>query len=196
MEKEDTMAIITISRQVGTGGFDMARGVAKKISYRFFSRDELVRSCSEKGLTINIEKIEGRPPTIFERLFKINREVLVEKVREVMEEAVKDDNIVIAGWGGQILLKNSEDVFHIRIIGSHDTRVRYLMNAAGVTRTGAEETIRQADRDHSLFSQYFFNADFSDLKLYHFVLNLDQISHDEMTEMILNLVNATTPQST
>ena len=190
------MAIITISRQVGTGGFGMARELAKKLSYRFLYRDELVRSCSEKGLKIDIEKLEGRPPTFFERLFKVNRETLVEKVHEVMEEAVRDGNIVIAGWGGQILCKNTEDAFHIRVIGSHDTRVRYLMKTAGVTRSGAEETTKQADKDHSLFSQYFFNADFADLKLYHLVLNLDQISHDEMIEMISNLVNETIPQST
>ena len=190
------MAIITISRQVGTGGFSMARELAKKLSYRFLHRDELVRSCSEKGLKIDIEKLEGRPPTFFERLFMVNREILVEKVRELMEEAARDGNIVVGGWGGQILFKNSEDAFHIRVVGSHDTRVRYLMKTAGVTRSGAEETVRQADRDQTLFSQYFFNADFADLKLYHLVLNLDQISHDEMTEMISNLVDETVPQST
>ena len=196
MEKGDTMAIITISRQVGTGGLDMARELAKKLNYRFLHRDELVRSCSEKSLKIDIEKIEGRPPTVFERLFKVNRETLVGKVHEVMEETASNGNIVIGGWGGQIHFKNNEDAFHIRIVGSHDTRVRYLMKTAGVTRSGAEETIRRADRDHSLFSQYFFNADFADLKLYHLVLNLDQISHDEMAEMISILVNETIPQST
>ncbi len=54
------------------------------------------------------------------------------------------------------------------------------MNSAGVPRSQAEEIVERANRYQSLFSLFFFNIDFSDPKLYHAVINIDQVSRDDM----------------
>ncbi|MCY3823221.1 MAG: cytidylate kinase family protein, partial [Nitrospinae bacterium] len=61
------MAVVTISRQYGTGGIFIARELADKLNYAFLGRDELVEICKQRGLTLDLEKIEGRAPTILER---------------------------------------------------------------------------------------------------------------------------------
>ncbi|MEE9275612.1 MAG: cytidylate kinase family protein, partial [bacterium] len=121
------MAIVTVSRQYGTGGILMARQLAERLGGRFIFRDELIPRLRGRGLEIVLERIEGRPPSLFERLFRVNRETLRENLRAVMEEeADKPGNLVIGGWGGQIFLKDRKDALHVRVIGPKESRIRYL----------------------------------------------------------------------
>ena len=178
------MAVITISRQYGTGGIAIAQKISEKLGYSFMYIDELVAACREHGLDIDLERIEGRPPKLVDRLFGLNRAKVSETIREVMEEAARAGNVVIGGWGGQVLLKDCPDVFHLRIVGSNGSRNRHVMNSAGVPRVQAEEIVETTDRNQSLFSNYFFKADFSDPKLYHAVINIDRTSPEEICDIV------------
>ncbi len=174
------MAVNTISRQYGTGGINIGKQIAEKLDYRFMYIEELVEASRERGLEIDFEGIEGRPPNIIERLFGLNREKVRDTIREVMEEAANAGNVIIGGWGGQTLLKDRDDALHIRIVGSDESRIRYIMSSAGVPRSQAEEIVERANRYQSLFSLYFFKIDFSDPKLYHAVINIDQVSREDI----------------
>ena len=44
------MAVITISRQYGTGGIAIAQKISEKLGYSFMYIDELVAACRERGL--------------------------------------------------------------------------------------------------------------------------------------------------
>ncbi len=182
------MAVVTISRQYGTGGITMARHLAEKLGYRFVFREELGQGCRARGLDIDLDRIEGRPPRFFERVFGLGREDLRKNLREVMEEAARSGGAVIGGWGGQVLLKDRKDALHVRVVGSDEARILHLVDTAGVTRSAAEEIIRRADRDQRLFSEYFFEADFANPKLYHAVLNVEQLSAEDMMEMIMAML--------
>ena len=86
------MAVITISRQYGTGGIAIAQKISEKLGYSFMYIDELVAACRERGLDIDLERIEGSPPNLVDRLFGLNREKVRETIREVMEEAAQAGN--------------------------------------------------------------------------------------------------------
>lgn len=182
------MAVITISRQYGTGGIFIAHKLADKLGYAFLGRDELVEICEQRGLTLDLEKIEGRAPTILERTFGVGRDSLRSVLSECMNEAADKGNVVIGGWGGQVLLKDRTDALHVRIVGSLEARIRHFMESSGVTRTAAEETIKRSDRDQGLFSQYFFNVDFADSTLYHSTLNIEQTSPESMISFIETMI--------
>ena len=182
------MAVITISRQYGTGGIFIARNLADKLNYAFLGRDELVEICKQRGLTLDLEKIEGRAPTILERTFSVRRDSLRGVLSECMNEASDKGNVVIGGWGGQVLLKDRPDALHLRIVGSLEARIRHFMESSGVTRTAAEETIKRSDRDQGLFSQYFFHVDFADSTLYHGTLNIEQTSAESMISFIESMI--------
>lgn len=185
------MAIMTISREYGTGGMKIAREVASRLGYKFIFREELTQKIREKGLDIDLDRFEGRAPTFFERLFKIDREKLMEKIHETMREEADAGDVVFGGWGGQIIHKDRKDTFHTRIIGTTESRVRYLMDSSDITRSGAEEIVHQADRDQSLFAQYFFSADFADPMHYHLVINLEHLSHEAAVELLVDAFQKT-----
>ncbi|MBT7857746.1 MAG: hypothetical protein HN720_12555, partial [Nitrospinaceae bacterium] len=71
---------------------------------------------------------------------------------------------------------------------SNESRIRYIMNSAGVPHSGAEDIVAKSNRDQGLFSQFFFRVDFADPKLYHAVFNIDQISSDDICEMVPSMI--------
>lgn len=178
------MAVITISRQYGTGGIFIAQQLAEKLRHDFLGREEFVEACNRRGLNLDLEKIEGRAPTILERTFGVKKDRLREVLSEAMNEAADRGGVVIGGWGGQVLLQSRTDALHLRIVGSVEARIRHFMESSGVSRTAAEETIKRADRDQGLFSQYFFNVDFADSTLYHGTLNIEQIAPENIVALI------------
>ena len=182
------MAIITISRQYGTGGINIGRKIAEKLNYRFIYLDELIAGCKERGLDIDLERIEGRPPKLIERLFLLDRIKVQDTIKDVMKNAAQGDNVVIGGWGGQVFLGDHPGAIHLRIVGSNESRIRYIMNSAGVPHSGAEDIVAKSNRDQGLFSQFFFRVDFADPKLYHAVFNIDQISSDDICEMVPSMI--------
>ena len=182
------MAVITVSRQYGTGGMTMGNELAKRLGCPFIFREELARGLKQRGLEIDLDRMEGRAPNIFERLFGTNPEALRRCLKEVMEEAARSGGVVIGGWGGQVLLKDRLDALHVRVVGSGEARVRQLVESGGLTRTAAEEVTKSADRNQRMFSEYFFEVDFSNPKLYHAVLNSETFSQEKMVEFILTLL--------
>lgn len=178
------MAVITVSRQYGTGGMTMGNHLAQRLGYTFVFREELARGCHERGLDIDLDRMEGRAPNVIERLFGVNPEKLRRALKETMEEAARAGGVVIGGWGSQVLLKERSDALHIRVVGSNEARIHQLMESGGVTRSAAEDIVKNADRDQKLFSEYFFGVDFADPKLYHAVLNIERFSQDGMIDFI------------
>ena len=182
------MAVITVSRQYGTGGMTMGSHLAGRLGYAFVFREELARGCRERGLDIDLDRMEGRPPNVIERLFGVDPERLRSSLKETMEEAAKSGGIVVGGWGGQVLLKDRRDALHVRVVGSKEARIRQLMDSGGVTRSAAEDIVKSTDRDQKLFSEYFFGVDFADPKLYHAVLNTETFPHDAMIDLVVSLL--------
>ncbi len=185
------MAVITISRQYGTGGVNLGRTLAENLNYRLFYVDELAKECKKRGLDIDLERIEGRAPRLLDRIFGLNRDKVRDALKTVMGETGRGDDVVICGWGGQVFLKNQETALHIRIVGSLESRTRYLMETSGVPRSAVEDLIASADRNQSLFSHYFFDVDFADPKLYHAVINIDQISRKDIIDFISLMLSKT-----
>lgn len=189
------MAVITISRQYGTGGINIGRKIAEKLGYRFMYLDELIAACKERGLEIDLVRIEGRPPNLVERLFTLDRKKVRDTIKDVMKNAAQRDNVVIGGWGGQVLLSDHPSAVHIRIVGSSESRIRHIMDSAGVPHSQAEETVAKTNRDQGLFSQFFFNVNFADPKLYHAVFNIDQLASDEICEMVSSMLDEITEKT-
>lgn len=178
------MSVITISRQYGTGGVKLGRTLAENLGYHLFYVEELAQECSQRGLDIDLERIEGRAPRLLDRIFGMNREKVRNTFREAIEDTARAGNVVICGWGGQVFLKDNEDALHIRIVGSMEARTRYLMDTTGLPRSAVEDLIAKADRNQGLFSHFFFDVNFADPKLYHAVINIDNIPRGDIVSLI------------
>jgi len=181
------MAVITISRQNGSLGDEVAAYLSGKLGCEVISRQYALENffgeISEGTLArLNesakffVGNIEGRPETY--------RDVLVNEVRA---RAASADNLIVLGIGGCAILKDYPKAVHIRITASETTRIAQASKKYGITDEQASEVIAIGDRKHKKFVTTLFGEDLSRPELFDLVLNTDRLSVEEAGAAVLEL---------
>jgi len=214
------MSVITISRQLGSGGDMIAAHICEQLNYRYFDKEMMVEAAAYVGLgeaevidfTEDRYKVQDfisrllrlRPRTIKEVIFREDQHGVVETltlrtldekdcvslVRYTVERAYSEGNIVIVGRGGQAILRDKPGVLHVRVIAPEETRFQHL-RAVGMS--GVSEIklkIRESDRASAEYLKRFYHIDWNDSELYDLVLNTARIDTASVAEIIIAAVRA------
>jgi len=183
------MAVITISRQLGSAGDYIASSVASMLAYELVNKRNIIIEAQRKGLidTKTAETVgEGKPPLLerFDR--KKSRAVYV--VRSILREMGNIGNTVIVGRGGQAELKDYPNVLNVRVIADSETRIARIEQDSKVGRHQAVKMLKQSDKEQAEYVKHFFLMDISDPELYDLVINTSRISPDVAANLIVQAV--------
>ena len=199
--------VITIEREYGSGGAEVARLVAERKGWKLWDQlltDEIARmmDCESKA----VAECEERRDPLYYRLFKsflrgsfegsLNapRLKLVDAdcVREVVERLVKQigemGNAVIVGRGAAYYLRDRADVFHIFVYAPFDDKVRRL-HAGGKPEKEAVELAESVDQERADFIRQHFGLVWPSRPLYDLMLNT-AMGIETNVEIILDAVAA------
>ncbi len=171
------MAVITISRQYGSGGDEIAEMISKTTRYRIFDKQIIAASAIEVGITdqevIDYSENDYKVKSFLERLFSSQRSVAqvmmsrelssespakelslteenaVALVRKAIEYAHHMGDIIIIGRGGQVILADCPDVLHVRIIAPFENRLLWVRNSPAMANQTYSDSVeaRRAAQD-------------------------------------------------
>jgi len=180
------MAIITISRQLGSGGDHVASLVASMLGYRLINKQSLLREAQSQGM-IDAETAssigEGKPS--FLEHFDEKRIRAFYAIRSIMKELADKDNLVIVGRGGHVELKDYTSMIRIRIIADQKTRLANIMEEEKASKSQVKKLIKENDKQQSEYIKHFFLVKHSDEKLYDLIINTSRISYSVSAGIIL-----------
>jgi cytidylate kinase len=197
------MRAITISREYGSGGGEIAARLAKQLQWQLIDHEVVVRVAqklhvSEEEAEDYDERVEGLasrilkslrlvqptmpvaveiPPTIDSRAFYVAR-------CQVIEGAVASGHVVIVGRGAQAHLAKRRDVLHVRIIAPLESRIAYVVSREGLNREAAHARMLQKDQEHARYLETFYHRRPSDPHLYDLVLNTGILDLDSAVDVI------------
>ena len=184
------MAVITISREKGSFGDQIAKAVAEKLQYACVAKPEISDALAEQGVgTPDFEKFDGKKPSVWQSLSQQKKRFIC-FLRAAVYDFARRGNAVILGRGGQALLKNITGTLHVRIVAPFETRIRRLMEMEDCTRKKAEEILLLSDHDSSGYIRSFFDIKWNDLNLYDLVLNTRTMSVETAVSLIVSAVTA------
>jgi len=197
--------IITIEREYGCGGGEIAQSVAKRLSWKLWDQrltEEIARLANCPKAVI--EEREEKNDPLYYRLFKsfmrgsyegainapklnlVDSETILKITRRVVEHAAEKGDCVIVGRGSQQFLKNRPDTLRIFLYAPREDKVRRLL-ARGKSEKEAEELADTVDRERADFIKRYFNVDWPDRVVYHAMMNT-AIGDECVANMILSLV--------
>ena len=184
------MAVITISRQMGSLGTEIAREVAGQLQYEYLDREGIEQGLTAHGLAIvEVEKFDERS-TPFWTKWQNQGQKFFHAIQMVIYEAARSGNVVIVGRGGQLILRGIPGVLHIRIIAPIEDRVQRLMPRYGEDEKELLRILNKSDRDSGGFIQTFFDADWGNADLYDLTINTRNLTVDLAVDMILRAIPA------
>lgn len=182
------MAIVSLTIGAHSGAERVAEDVAKALGARCVSREVLLEAAKTFNVPeAKISQVFERTPSFWERMTESRRTFLA-YIQATLAEWAKEDRLVYYGNAGQEILREVPHVLRVRIDVPMHLRVRQAMEAMGASEDQARRFIEQADDERYKRLRYFYNADWKDISLYDFVLNLDKLTLADARDIILNQV--------
>jgi cytidylate kinase len=188
---------ITISREPGTGGPEIARRLSNQLKMELFAGQiakQLAESAQvdEKAIRAIIEKAITKRDDWLTSLFE-TRHLWPDKflfhLNKVISTVKSHGNAVILGLGAQYILP-TEKTFRVRLIGSLESRLKRIMDARGCSRQEAEKYATTTEADRRAFVQKFFKADSTNPYDYDLIINMGTITVDGAVETIITAFEA------
>ena len=184
------MAVITISRQLGSFGERIAKNVADKLNYEYADKLKIGEALSGHGFPApEVEKYDEKKPA-FWKSFSDQRKKFLHLIQAVIYDLAGKGNVVIVGRGGHVLLRNLPGTLRVRIVAPDEIRSNRLMEQEGHSAKEAERILRQSDRDSSGYIESFFGADWDDQNLYDMVINTKTMSVSTATSLIIAAISS------
>jgi cytidylate kinase len=201
------MAVITISRQFGAGGRTLGRMIGKKLNYRFL--DDLIlqeianQAKVSKKMVISMERTAGSmlskmisgllSSDYIDRLMGdgkgyMDEEVYVQTLYDVMLKLATEDNVILTGRGGQYILENFENAFHILLVANKDDRVKFMQKHYELSDAKAKAAVASGEKRRTNLYKKFGKKDYNEPIHYHLVLNMSRISLEKGVDLVCNLL--------
>ncbi|MBF0528456.1 MAG: cytidylate kinase family protein [Deltaproteobacteria bacterium] len=171
------MGIITISRQVGSLGDEIAQTLAKALGYKLIGQDEF-RAATRRHVHDFGEKLSRieneNAPGFFDRLF-FNTPVYQSLYESVVFDLAGRRQVIILGRGAQIVLKDIKQVFKVRITAPLETRLARVRQVLKISEEEAAEYVKKYDARRRDLVKKVFEQDPSNWSLYDLILNTEYL---------------------
>lgn len=178
------MAIITISREMGSGGIPIAHRTAEKLGYTLIDGDSIAAVAENYGLTAEaLENADEKPPAFVEKIDE-KIETDFHRVELIILDHALKGNVVIYGRGGQDLLKGVSSVLRVRIIAPFEERVERWAEREWIDPDLARILVRKSDQQRAGFIRYYFDRDWQDPLHYDLNINTSRLSDDTAVKLI------------
>jgi cytidylate kinase len=180
------MAIITIARQIGSLGNEIAANVAQHLNYMLVDQAKLQEAAEAYGmLKSELEEVHERRPTLVTRYLTMRHRAYLDMIQTIIYQYARDDDVVILGRGATVLLGDVPSALHVNIFAPFERRVEVVMAREGIARPLAEQIVRESDQDRAGYMRYLFDYDWMDPMLYDVMINTHVIPREHACELIV-----------
>jgi len=190
--------IITISRQFGAGGSEVARRVAETLGWRVVDNELVDRVAERTGLPPEeVAEREERAPGFLERLIRaLARSVpelfpkpaekvpepeeaaLVRSTEAVVAELAAAGRVVLVGRAGAAVLRGEYDALHGKLVAPVAGRLAAACARLQLEPGEGERVLQSTDAARARYLKQHYGRDWDDPTNYHLVLNTGALGLD------------------
>lgn len=178
------MAIITVSRELGSLGTDIAQAVAEDLKYKYLDKEGFNQALGEYGFSaMKLEKYDEKKPPLWD-VFSSDRDRFLLFMKMVIYNFAREGNVVIVGRGGQVLLRDLPGTLAARIEAPEAVRLQRVQERMSCDEKQAEHIIHNSDHDRNGFHRFFFNVDWDHYDIYDLVINTKTLTVKSGAEIL------------
>ena len=182
-----TMAVITISRKLGSQGDYVAEKAAEMLGYHYVDKKFIGAVLDKYGL-IKFDKTYNSIPSFWDKFDAQKaerRETMVNMLNRVMRALACHGNVVILGRSGFLLFKGYADVLNIRIQAPVSYRIERVMKKEKTTLDEAETIVKHGDEVRSAFVKSFYNVQWDIFNAFDLLIDTSKISSEMAIQWVV-----------
>jgi cytidylate kinase len=191
------LPLITISRQMGSGGIEIAELLADRLAdsskhpWMVFDRNLAELLWSNNNLPAPVSRFfdESVPQSIYDAVqellgVRITGWHMVEHTTATILRLACIGNAIFVGRGANFITANQKPAFHVRLMAPFAKRVRQIEEHHRLGTQEAVELISTTDDMRRRYIKHYFRAEIDDPINYHFVINTGLIGFAEAASII------------
>ncbi len=199
------MAVITISRELGSEGDKICDLLCEALGYCRVDKEVVLQIAEGAGIDIDaVQELEEsftkrarlvsgemtslyrKQASAFDRPGVIDDRTYAEVLRDTIEDYARQGDAVIVGRGGQMILRDWPDALHVRLYAPEEVRAQRLLAREGLSEAQALRQIKQSDEQKRQFIRRMHNnADWRNLKYYHLAIDTSRVLLEVAAKMIV-----------
>lgn len=205
--------VITLSRQVGSGGHTVGSILAEKLSVRYCDKYLLESLEKRFDLSANhIEKLKSEKKGWLAEIFskvsplpslealgynssyskdftpEVTTDDIFKAEVEILNSFAQIGSCVVAGRSGFFVFRNHPNKLNILVTASLENRIRRVMTKQDLSEGDAAKLIEKLDKARENYIQRYTGTSRYDARNYDLVLNTDGHSEQEIADLILSYI--------
>jgi cytidylate kinase len=197
--------LITISRQFGAGGSEVARLVANGLGWSVVDNEIIDRVARLAGLTPDVvaqqdERIPGFVERLARALTASSQEYavpelgvalrpeepsLVRLTELVVKEVAAEGKVVLVGRAAPAVLGQSEDTLDVKLVAPRLFRIQLVMIAEDLDAPAAEALMDRTDSERARYHREHYDRDWDDPAHFHLIVNTGLLGLEGAAAVIL-----------
>ncbi len=202
---QTTPLIITISRELGSGGAYIGHKLAEHFDL-FFADHAIITRTAEKLSVFegDVASHEERIASFWENFwtntglhefyseavgsFRPTTAMIFKTESEVINEIVTKKPAVIVGRGAFHLLSDHPNAVHVFLYASEEIRAKRLMEVQNISEIEAKTKIAVGDKERAMYVKKFTKKSWNDVKNYNICIDTGKVGLDNAFEIIVQFI--------
>lgn len=201
--------LVTITRQYGSGGSEIARLVARALGWTLIDNEFVEQVARRAGLPPDeVAQREERAPGLLERLARTlavaspemflasgtsggvprvdaDEATIVRITERVIAEAAALGRVVLVGRGAQAVLAQRADALHAYVVAAKPWRERLAVERLGVDAAEASKVVDEIDAQRDRYVKTYHGRVRQDVTNYDMVLNAERLGFEGAAALIV-----------
>jgi len=174
--------VITISRETGAGGSEIARRIATTFGMELVGRELIEHVAKSTKMNVRMvelldEKAVSRIDSMITSLFVVRHlspDVYFRHLTKVIAAIGERGWAVIVGRGAHLILPKGKTL-RLRLIAPREARIEHFMKERHMTHTEARQHVTARDADREGFIRNYFKAEAADPANYDLTVNTGEL---------------------
>ena len=202
--------VITINREVGSGGRTVGRKLAEKLGVKYCDKAVIDGLTQKFGLSPErIEEIKAQKKSWWndinnyyqtlvnsasqpmEAEVKLDNASMFETEKRILQDLAAHESCVVAGRTGFMVFREWPNHLSVFIQASMEHRIQRVMRRQNVTEQEARDIIAKMDASREAYIKKYEDTSRYDTRNYQLVISMDDLSENDAAEIILDYINRT-----
>lgn len=204
MQASNPHYVITISRQIGSGGRQIGRILAQRLGIAYYDKDILSQAAEGTGLGPNVFDRTDERKGFFRHIFgavqpfigggdyyasQLSDESLFKIQSGVIRKVAAERSCVFVGRAADFILKDNANIATIFIAANTEDRTRRVMDEMKVDFKTALDIIDENDEQRSGYYNFFTTGTWGNADSYDLCINSSVLGIEDTVAMILEFIH-------
>lgn len=196
--------VITIGRQLGSGGKELAEKLARELGVKVYDKALLQAAACESGIDASLfeQADECESNSIFGNFFSIHGSISEymsngscidnDRLFEIQSEAIRNiaqnESCIIVGRCAEYVLRDHPAMLSIFITADHSHRIERVMRSEGLQRDNAIEFIEKNDKKRRSYHDYYATTHWGEAGSYDLCVNLSRLGMEGTVEFLKQFI--------